>query len=260
MADLFWLNILAVICCIPIITAGASITALHYTCLKLVRGRESTVTKDFFKSFKENFLQSTIIWLIVVLTGAFLVTDFWILYHEPEKRNMLLSAALGIATVLFLCTLVFVFPIQSHFVNTVKQTVKNAFLMSMTVLPKTVLMILLWLVPPVIFVFSVVREVPSLQPISLLFCFSFPAYMSALLYNSTFKKYEPEEKEINDDFSWSVNSDLTPEEIAAIKAANEAGTGENVNELPEENAVEAVEANIAEEGSVSEGSEDNIQD
>ena len=38
--DLIWLNVLTMICCIPIVTVGASITALHYVSIKMVRNEE----------------------------------------------------------------------------------------------------------------------------------------------------------------------------------------------------------------------------
>ena len=65
MADLMIMNLVVTICCIPIVTIGASITAMHYVMLKLVRGEDGYIVKDFFKSFKQNFKQSTIIWLIM---------------------------------------------------------------------------------------------------------------------------------------------------------------------------------------------------
>ena len=54
-ADLMILNILTVFCCIPIITAGASMTAMHYVALKMARNEECYIARDFFKSFKLNF-------------------------------------------------------------------------------------------------------------------------------------------------------------------------------------------------------------
>ena len=47
MADLMWLNILTLICCIPIITAGAAFTSMHYVALKIVRNEESYITRSF---------------------------------------------------------------------------------------------------------------------------------------------------------------------------------------------------------------------
>ena len=52
LADLMWLNILTLLCCLPIITAGASLTAMHYVLLKMVRNEESYISRAFFKSFK----------------------------------------------------------------------------------------------------------------------------------------------------------------------------------------------------------------
>ena len=63
-ADLILLNILTMICCLPIITIGASMTALHYVVLKMVRDEESYIVRSYFKSFRQNFKQATIIWLI----------------------------------------------------------------------------------------------------------------------------------------------------------------------------------------------------
>ena len=55
MADLMILNLLVIFCSIPIITMGASLTAMHYVALKIVRNEEAYITKDFFKSFKCTF-------------------------------------------------------------------------------------------------------------------------------------------------------------------------------------------------------------
>ena len=54
-ADLCILNIICLVCCIPIVTAGASITAMYYVTLKMVRNEEAYIVRSFFKSFKDNF-------------------------------------------------------------------------------------------------------------------------------------------------------------------------------------------------------------
>ena len=66
-ADTVWLNILFLICSIPIFTIGASITALYYVSFKTIKDEEGYITKDFFRSFKENFKQSTIIWIVLLV-------------------------------------------------------------------------------------------------------------------------------------------------------------------------------------------------
>ena len=79
-ADLFILNILWIFCSIPIITIGATTTALYSVNLKFIDNEEENLIKTFFKSFKENFKKSTIIWLIIlslsIILGVNLV--FWL--------------------------------------------------------------------------------------------------------------------------------------------------------------------------------------
>ena len=74
-ANLMILNVLTIICCIPIFTAGAAITALYYVTIKMARGDDPYIIKGYFKSFKENFKQATIIWLIMLVVIAIIAVD-----------------------------------------------------------------------------------------------------------------------------------------------------------------------------------------
>lgn len=70
-ADYVLLNMLCVLFCIPVVTAGAAVTAKYYVAMKIVRGEEPVVLKAYFKSFRENFKQATVIWLIALFMIAF---------------------------------------------------------------------------------------------------------------------------------------------------------------------------------------------
>lgn len=61
LADLLLLNILWLITSIPLLTIGASTTALYYVTLKCVRNEENYIVRSFFRSFRQNFRQATII-------------------------------------------------------------------------------------------------------------------------------------------------------------------------------------------------------
>ncbi len=215
MTDLLWLNVLVLICCIPVVTAGAALTAMNYVCLKLVRGKEGYIANDFFKSFKRNFKQATLIWIVVLLISIILGFDYWyLLFSKMIETPMWLVVALGIATLFILSCVVMVFPVLSHFENTIRGTVKNSFLIGIFQLPKTVLMILLWAVPPVFWLAS-----PQLAPLSWFFWFSLPGYLGALLYHKTFLKFEPEEAVVSGDMEWTVSE--TEEEENVIQEAGE---------------------------------------
>lgn len=185
MADLMWLNILTLICCLPIVTIGASMTAMNYMALKIVRDEECYITKGFFKSFKQNFKQATIIWLIMLVAICVLAGDFYIMKYSEVDFGKPLQIIIIIIAVLFTFMATFVFPCLAKFDNTIRMTVKNAFFMSIMQFPKTILMIILYVIPPVLFVL-----VPRVIPFVIMFGISGPAWISAKLYDKFFQKLE----------------------------------------------------------------------
>ena len=185
MADLMWLNILTLICCIHVITAGAALTSMHYVALKIVRNEESYITRSFFKSFKTNFRQATLIWLLLMLVAAILGGDYYIITKSGMQFSQVLVVLIMAAGVLVICTSLYVFPVLAKFDNTIMGTIRNAFIMSILQLPKTVVMFVMAFFPLIIYLVSL-----RLIPIIFLFGFSLPAYASAMLYNKFFQKLE----------------------------------------------------------------------
>ncbi|MDD6491660.1 MAG: YesL family protein [Firmicutes bacterium] len=200
-ADLIYLNILTLLCCIPIVTAGASMTALNYVVLKMVRNEEGYLTRSFFKSFKENFRQSTIIWVIILAVFALIAGDFFILKYAVMEFPSWIKTALMAIAIILLFGLMHVFPVLARFDNTIINTFKNSFLMGILSFPKTVLMMIFWVIPIVI-----ALSVYQILPLVLMLGISGPAYMCALLYSKTFQRFEPEEEIINDS-EWTVGSE-----------------------------------------------------
>ena len=183
--DLMWLNILTLICCIPVITVGPALTALHYMALKMVRNEECYITRDYFKSFKLNLRQGIVIWLIELVIVALLIGDFLILQNSEVAFGEPMRVILMVVAVLVLFLFTFVYPVLAKFDNTVMRTLKNALFIGILQFPKTILMMILSLIPVVLFVMA-----PQLLPIVFLLCFSAPAWGSAKLYNKFFKRLE----------------------------------------------------------------------
>jgi len=141
-----YLNILWLICSIPIITIGASSTALYYTCLKIVRGEERNITGKFFQSFKENFKQATIIWLVMLAIGLFLSFDGYILYHVRASSSgtvavfwTIVLALVIAAAIVYVIVLLYVFPLVASVYNSSIAMIKNSFLIGTHYLFATVL-------------------------------------------------------------------------------------------------------------------------
>ena len=130
--DMFILSFLWLLTSIPIFTIGASTTALYDACIKIIRARDTNVAKDFFRSFKSNFKQSTLIFLIFLPIGAVIAADmyFWANHGGEGKFAFVMNAlSRGLAFIYFI-TLLFVFPVQAIFENTIKDTIKTAFFMA----------------------------------------------------------------------------------------------------------------------------------
>ena len=138
-----WLNILWFICCLPVITIGASTTALSYCTQKIARDEEGYITKAFFKSFKESFKQSTIIGLIMTVLGAFIITDGYVLIHLCFTSPFwtVVSAVFIIAAIAYVIVLLWIFPLHAHFENTIMNMFKNSIMIGMRFIVCTFIMI-----------------------------------------------------------------------------------------------------------------------
>lgn len=206
MADLLALNILVIICCIPVITAGPALTAMHYVILKMIRGEEGYLVRGFFKSFVRNLKQAVLIWLLMLLVIAVYVGDSLIFkYSGVAFPKPLVIAVVAVGVIIFMISL-YVFPLLARFDNTIKNTIKNAALLAFANLPKTLLMALFYALPFVIGYFSTYSYI-----FIFMFGISLPAYGAAWLYSGIFKKFEPEPEQVSD-MNFSLNVEWGEEE------------------------------------------------
>lgn len=163
-----YLNLLWFVCSIPIFTVGASTTALYYTSLKIIRGEESYVGPTFFRAFRENFRQATVLWLILLGAGLFLAGDGYILYHLRQSAEgplavvwTLILAIVIAAAVMYVIVLEYVFPLLASVSNTNRAMLKNAFLIGTHYLFATILVfavhfamffvVVAWFTPLIVF-------------------------------------------------------------------------------------------------------------
>ena len=163
-----YLNLLWFVCSIPIVTIGASTTALYYASLKVVRDEDSHVAALFFRSFRQNFKQATVLWLILLGAGLFLGADGYILYHLRLSSNgtmavmwTLILAVVIAAAVVWVIVTEYVFPLVASVENTNAAMLKNAFLIGTHYLFATILVfavhfamffvVVAWFTPLIVF-------------------------------------------------------------------------------------------------------------
>ena len=184
-ADLVVLNLLFVLCSLPIITIGASTTALYGVTKKMAENREGYI----FRLFKENFKQSTIMWIILLLFALIPTIDLYII-NSFEKtivttalKGLMLAAALAI-----LFVFLYAMALQSTFENTIKNTLKNAFLMVIGHFPWTLLIVFITLLPIILLVL-LGRSAGSVVYVMLFVGFAVLAYLNSYIFNHIFKRY-----------------------------------------------------------------------
>ena len=140
--DLVILNLIFIFSCIPVFTVGASLCALNYVSLKMVRNEDPYIWKNFWKSFRQNFKQGTLVWILTLLVCTFLGMDFYIINSQDTTMFAVIRVLLWIICVILLSMFLYVFPIISHFVCSTRQAIKNALLMSIGHLPYTAVLLL----------------------------------------------------------------------------------------------------------------------
>ncbi len=188
--DLVVLNFLYIICSIPLITIGASTTALYYVTLRMSKNEEGYIIKDFFHSFKENFRQATIIWLILLCMGGIIGIEFFVINSMEGTLAFVVECIVFLGVLLFAFEMLYVFPVLARFENTVKRTMKNALFISILQIPKTLIMLVFSSIP-IVLVLTSLRWLPLFAA----FGFSVASYTNACWMDKIFKRFEPEESE-----------------------------------------------------------------
>lgn len=188
LANIFWLNILFVVCCIPIVTIGASTTALFYVTMKMVKNEDCYITKSFFHSFRQNFKQATGIWLLAMVVSIIFVLDLQILQTGDLPINKIIMVIVMAMSVIFIFVMTYIFPLLSRFDNTVKHTIKNSLLISIRHFPWTILLIVCIILPFVLAYF-----ITYLIPVVILVGGAGIAYGTSFIYRRILDKYIPAE-------------------------------------------------------------------
>lgn len=191
-ADIVVLHVLWIVFSIPVFTIGASTTALYYSCMKRVRRDEGYVSQNFIRAFKSNFKQSTLIWLLILVFGAILFTDLRIGMAAGGAIGKVMIVGCSILLIPFLCTVLYVFPVQAKFENRIIDNLKNAFLMSLSNFKFTLLLFF------IITTFILLTlTFPPFIGLLLICGGGIYAYLTSSIYVYIFRKYIPEE--LNED-------------------------------------------------------------
>ena len=190
--ELMLFTVLWILCCLPVITAGAATAALFRMMFNMKEDRSTKVT-DFFRAFRDNFKKATALWLI--LLGVILVLLGIYAMAAAAQSDMVRLVLMLIFGALFFVTFiagVYVFPLTAYFENTVSGTLRNALAIGLGHLRNSIPACAL-LVLPLVF-----QEVFYDLFVTLMFLWTILApgiiaYCIVCILWPVFKKYIPEE-------------------------------------------------------------------
>lgn len=144
--DVIVATVLFLVCCLPVVTIGASLSAMYTTMIAITKDSYTGVFRTFFGAFRENFKQASFLWLLDALVGLVVAVDIMVCWGFDMEAGLMLSAMQGLTvfcTALYAAISVYVFSGIAVYHVTWKQAISNAFYWTMNKLPATLGLLLL---------------------------------------------------------------------------------------------------------------------
>lgn len=185
-ADYVILNLLCVLFSIPIVTAGAAMTAKFYVAMKMTRGEEPQVLQAFLKSFRENLKQATGIWVIVLMVGAIVAWDWYSILFGKSQGMFFAGKIIFLVMTILLWSVVYnIFPFLARFHMSTKEAIKGSLVFTFLNLPRMVVILLVTVLPYVIEAWYLEWGLAIW-----LFCTTVTLYYVSKMYVTEFRKIE----------------------------------------------------------------------
>lgn len=189
------LNMLWLLCCIPIVTIGASTAAMYRIAMDLAQKRDDvSVFGDFFRAFRSNFKHGTLVWLILLLPTALVMLNLLMLITGGLGYTMSTYIVCLIPVPPLLFIYAYVFAYVATFEDKPMRTIINSAILSIANFLKTLLMVVLNLLPFIVYVFATEIFVRFLF-VWLLFAFALIAYLNSKFILKVFAPYMKKDEE-----------------------------------------------------------------
>ena len=177
--DFMMINMIYILCCVPIVTIGAARAAL-FTCGRLWAEKDDAGMTTFLKAFFKNLKTATPVWLVMLAVGLFLAWDAFLLINNALPVEGLLWVVLVIVGFFYVVVSSQLFQMVSHYNCTVKQYLKNALLVGVAHPLCLVVNIGLAILPYFAFFYNLTAFL-QLTLVWILGIFSFQGYLSGLM-------------------------------------------------------------------------------
>ncbi|MBO0981688.1 YesL family protein [Microbacterium sp. SD291] len=190
-ADLMILNVLFIVTSIPIVTLGASLTALNYVSMRIATDTDRTIVGDYLRSFRQNLRQSTLLALILAAAGGALAAWYLVVTTAPlpSIAVIVLLAVWYLLTFMFVMAALYVFPYAARFEGGTREVLRNARLMSIRHPLAPLVVIVLTALSVVVTIHYPQATVWGL--LWLMIGFAGIAFLGGAMFSRIFEKYAP---------------------------------------------------------------------
>ena len=213
LSEVLILTILWTVCSIPIITMGAATTGMYYVFTRLLSGREGYVSRDFFKSFKQNFVQATFLTILLLFAA-------WIIYiniTNLQTDSFFLPVQFVLCYELII-TLIYIFPVLSRFEMKTFQLIRTCIFMANRHLFTSFTCLILFIAFVALCMY---------QPFLIVVAAGFYAWLTSLMFMKLFRKYLPN---MDGDIEYTNAQLGEMEEAEKAKQASTQTAETNVND------------------------------
>ena len=128
------LNLIWLVCCIPIITAGAATAAQYYSIKQLIAG-DTAIFGNFCAGIKLHWKKASIIWLILAVLSAAFGMAYYILTNTSIPGRTVLISIAALAFLTLILTMLWVYPVLINFKGNLREIIFNAFVFTFMYAP-----------------------------------------------------------------------------------------------------------------------------
>lgn len=135
--EIILVNIVFLLCCIPVVTIGSALTSFYYATIKSIRRERGGPVKEFFHSMKRTLGKGILLTVGILLWFALLCCGRWM--ARAEDTVTFTEVLYDVAIVVSGCVLIYLFPVFSRFEMRVTKMIQLSFVMSIRFFPVTVI-------------------------------------------------------------------------------------------------------------------------
>lgn len=137
--EIILVNIVFLLCCIPVVTIGSALTSFYYATMKSIRRERGGPVKEFFHSMKRTLGRGILLTIGILLWLALLSWSRWMTRAGAEGTVTFSEVLYDAAIVVSGCILIYLFPVFSRFEMRVTKMLQLSFVMSIRFFPVTVI-------------------------------------------------------------------------------------------------------------------------